>query len=82
MKPHPDAESERSPANTVENLGVAVGVVLLLIGLYGGNAFHVRNGTTPTEWTTLGVWVGAGAVCVVIGVAVAAAMRKSDGPKR
>lgn len=81
MKPHPNAESEKSSANTVENTGVAIGMVLLLVGSYAGNAFHLRNGTAPADWGTLGVWVGAGAVCLVIGVAVAAAMRKSDEPK-
>lgn len=72
---HPD--SDRSLANTCENITVAASVVLLVVGSYSGNAFNVRfGGSRGVDWGLLGIWLGAATICLTVGLCLTAICRQ------
>lgn len=77
MRDRQHPASGRSLANTCEHVTVTVTVVLLGTGLYAANAFDFRHpGSRGVDWELLGVWLGAGAVCLAIGLCLTAICRQ------
>ena len=77
MRDEQHPESHRTIADICENITIAVTVVVLVAGLYAANAFNVRSGDARrVDWKLLGIWLGAAAICLTIGLCLTVICRR------
>lgn len=61
---------------TCKTLSIFVFLILVVIGGVAANIGHTRDKELGVDLTALGVWCGAAAVCLVVGVCAAAICRQ------
>lgn len=68
--------TEIDPVSTCRTLSIFMFLLLVAAGGAAANFGHVRTSELGVDMTTFGIWAGAGAICLVVGVCSAAICRQ------
>lgn len=72
----PPVAATTDPVSVCKVFSILVFVTLTIIGGLAANFAHIRTKDLGFDMTTFGIWLGAAAICLVVGICTSAICRQ------